>query len=110
MELITAASVPRYSSLVQSSNNDIFSNQISISHSCSSTTAIRFRSLNSRSTFRFSHSSITCNSLHKSSEDSSSDRIAVLLEVDGVLIDAYRSGNLQAFNVGAAEATKGIRF
>ncbi|KAK8594774.1 hypothetical protein V6N13_015690 [Hibiscus sabdariffa] len=29
--------------------------------------------------------------------------LAVLLEVDGVLMDAYRVGNRQAFNLGAAD-------
>ncbi|KAJ8444112.1 hypothetical protein Cgig2_005793 [Carnegiea gigantea] len=39
-----------------------------------------------------------CN-LPNSPEPSTSDQVAVFLEVDGVLIDAYLSGKRQAFNV-----------
>ncbi|GAB4829466.1 hypothetical protein Ancab_019138 [Ancistrocladus abbreviatus] len=38
-------------------------------------------------------------SFHTSSENSSSEELAVILQVDGVLMDAYRFGNRQAFNV-----------
>lgn len=97
MEVITTTTLSCYSSFIETSINVGLSHQISIRQS---TPTLRLRSLVFRPKFRLPHLLISCNSLPNSSDaHSSSDRITVLLEVDGVLIDAYRSGNRQAFNV-----------
>lgn len=92
----------RYSPFLQSPINHGFSQKISVTHRNSwpsSTSSTHSRSLSCRQLGRFSHCFVACNSLQRSSDDASSDQIAVLLEVDGVLIDAFRSGNRHAFNV-----------
>ncbi|KAK9696982.1 hypothetical protein RND81_08G007900 [Saponaria officinalis] len=61
-----------------------------------------FKSLNfGHKKSRFSNWVISCTSLPilpKDDDDTSSNPLAVLLEIDGVLIDAYRTGNRHAFN------------
>ncbi|CAO2823219.1 unnamed protein product [Amaranthus hypochondriacus] len=109
MESVTATSSIRCSSFIQSSINinGGFSQQISLphyshAHTCFSTSHIKLQSLIFRPILRrrrSPHCIICCSNHRNTPNDSSSDRIAVLLEVDGVLIDAYRSGNRQAFNV-----------
>ncbi|XP_056692752.1 CBBY-like protein isoform X4 [Spinacia oleracea] len=100
MEVVTATSPIRYFFFIQSPINSAFSQQISTTHNHSwpSISSIHLRSSSFRHKGRFSHRFVACNSLQNSADDATSDRIAVLLEVDGVLIDAYRSGNRHAFN------------
>lgn len=57
------------------------------------------RSSNSYPRDRFFNGFVSRCNLTNSPEPSTFDQVAVFLEVDGVLIDAYLSGNRQAFNV-----------
>ncbi|KMS96631.1 hypothetical protein BVRB_8g201270 [Beta vulgaris subsp. vulgaris] len=100
MEVITSTSALRYSCFIQSPINGGFSQRNSVTYqSCLSTSPLQLRSLIVRPKSRCSRWFVSCSSLPKSPDDASSDQIAVLLEVDGVLIDAYRSGSRQAFNI-----------
>lgn len=93
MESVTATSSIRCSSFIQSSINinGGFSQQISLPHyshphTCFSTSHIKLRSLIFRPILRrrrSSHCFICCSNHRHTPDDPSSDRIAVLLEVDG---------------------------
>ncbi|XP_021724796.1 uncharacterized protein LOC110692116 isoform X1 [Chenopodium quinoa] len=101
MEVVTATPTLRSLSFIKSSINGDFSQKVSTKHrhSWPSISSVHLCSFNLRLKGRFSQRLVSYNSLQNSADDASSHRIAVLLEVDGVLIDAYRSGNRQAFNV-----------
>ncbi|KNA23102.1 hypothetical protein SOVF_027870 [Spinacia oleracea] len=85
MEVVTATSPIRYFFFIQSPINSAFSQQISTTHNHSwpSISSIHLRSSSFRHKGRFSHRFVACNSLQNSADDATSDRIAVLLEVDG---------------------------
>ncbi|XP_021729898.1 CBBY-like protein isoform X2 [Chenopodium quinoa] len=101
MEVVTATPTLCYLSFIKSSINGDFSHYVSTKHrqSWPSISSVHLSSFNLRLKGRFSQRLVSYNSLQRSADDASSHRIAVLLEVDGVLIDAYRSGSRQAFNV-----------